>query len=58
MYDLSPLKTNSMVKSHEKRNKQKWLWTCKKTIIPEDNTDPDVRKNKNFAAELTKAVKL
>jgi hypothetical protein len=47
-----------MVKSHEKRNKQKWLWTCKKTIIPEDNTDPDVRKNKNFAAELTKAVKL
>jgi hypothetical protein len=29
-----------------------------KTTHPEDNTDPDVRKNKNFAVELTKAVEL
>jgi hypothetical protein len=29
-----------------------------KTTHHEDNNEPDVRKNKNFAVELTKAVKL
>jgi hypothetical protein len=29
-----------------------------KTTLPEDNTDSDVRRNKNFAAELTEAAKL
>ena len=29
-----------------------------KITHPEDNTNTDVRKNKNFAVKLTKAVKL
>jgi len=58
MHDLSPLKTNNTVQNHKKQSTLKWLWTSTKTTHPEDNTETDVRKTKNFAVELTKAVKL